>query len=121
VHQSPFTGSLADPIGPGPLVAAVLWLQNTLLGMIAVTVAIIAVAWVGLLTLTGRHLRHGATVIIGCFVLFGASSIVAGIRSSVAYGSSESPDAIPGTAAVVIPPPAPRNFDPYAGASVSPR
>jgi type IV secretion system protein VirB2 len=104
------------------LAAAVLWLQNTLLGTFAVTVAIIAVAWMGLLTLTGRmHLRHGATVILGCFILFGASSIVAGIRSAVGGGSAESSDAIPETAAVVIPPRPPRNPDPYAGASVPPR
>ena len=35
-----------------------------------------------------RHLRdyardrHGATVILGCFILFGAASIVAGIRQA---------------------------------------
>jgi type IV secretion system protein VirB2 len=28
--------------------------------------------------------RHGLTVIIGCFILFGAASIVAGIRQTAA-------------------------------------
>jgi type IV secretion system protein VirB2 len=30
--------------------------------------------------------RFGATVIIGCFILFGASSIVAGIHSTATIG-----------------------------------
>jgi type IV secretory pathway VirB2 component (pilin) len=119
-----FSASLADPIGSSPLVAAMLWLQNTLLGTIALSVAIIAVASVGLLTLTGRiHLRHGATVILGCFVLFGASSIVAGLQAAVAGGDAGSADiaSIPPPPAVVVPPMPERNSDPYAGASVPSR
>lgn len=74
---------LADPQGSGPLVSAVQWLQGTLLGTIATVVAVIAVACVGLLMLSGRiNWRHGAVVILGCFILFGAVSIVAGIRST---------------------------------------
>jgi len=43
----------------------------------------IAIAAVGFLMLTGRiNWRHGAIVIVGCFILFGAASIVAGIRSA---------------------------------------
>lgn len=78
---------LADPAGSGPLVAAVHWLQGTLLGTIATVVAVIAVAAVGFMMLTGRlNWRFGATVIIGCFVLFGAASIVSGIQSAAAVG-----------------------------------
>ncbi|RYD63524.1 MAG: type VI secretion protein [Sphingomonadales bacterium] len=79
--------SLADPAGSGVLVSAVRWLQGTLLGTIATVVAVIAVACVGLLMLTGRiNWRYGATVIIGCFILFGAASIVAGIQSTASAG-----------------------------------
>lgn len=79
--------SLADPAGSGVLVSAVRWLQGTLLGTVATVVAVIAVASVGLMMLTGRiNWRYGLTVIIGCFILFGAASIVAGIRSSVGAG-----------------------------------
>ncbi|WP_431563865.1 TrbC/VirB2 family protein [Brevundimonas sp.] len=75
--------TLADPRGSGPIVSAVQWLQGTLLGTIATVVAVIAVACVGLLMLSGRiNWRHGAVVILGCFILFGAASIVAGIRST---------------------------------------
>lgn len=77
----------ADPAGSGPLVAAVHWLQGTLLGTIATVVAVIAVAAVGFMMLTGRiNWRYGATVILGCFILFGAASIVAGIHSTAQLG-----------------------------------
>jgi type IV secretory pathway VirB2 component (pilin) len=73
----------ADPAGSGPLVAAVGWLQGTLLGNVATAVAVIAVAMVGFMMLTGRlNWRFGITVIVGCFVLFGASAIVTGIQST---------------------------------------
>jgi type IV secretion system protein VirB2 len=79
--------SLSDPAGSGPIVAAVRWLQGTLLGTIATVVAVIAVASVGFLMLTGRiNWRYGATVILGCFILFGAASIVAGIQSTASPG-----------------------------------
>ena len=75
----------ADPAGSGPIVAALMWLQGTLLGNVATAVAVMAVAAVGFMMLTGRlNWRFGATVIIGCFVLFGAASIVAGIQSAAA-------------------------------------
>lgn len=79
--------SLADPQGSSVIVRAVQWLQGTLLGTIATTVAVIAVATVGFLMLTGRiNWRYGATVILGCFILFGAASIVAGIQSTAGMG-----------------------------------
>lgn len=72
-----------DPEGSGVIVSAVEWLQGTLMGTVATVVAVIAVAAVGFMMLTGRiNWRHGAVVILGCFVLFGAASIVAGIRSA---------------------------------------
>lgn len=72
-----------DPQGSGPIVAALAWLQGTLLGNVATAVAVIAVAMVGFMMLTGRlNWRFGATVIVGCFVLFGASAIVSGIQST---------------------------------------
>ena len=72
-----------DPQGSGPIITALLWMQGTLLGNVATAVAVMAVAAVGFMMLTGRmNWRFGATVIIGCFVLFGAASIVAGIRAA---------------------------------------
>lgn len=72
-----------NPQGSGPILAAIGWIQGTLLGNVATSVAVIAVAIVGFMMLTGRmSWRHGVTVIIGCFVLFGAAAIVAGIQAA---------------------------------------
>ena len=77
----------ANPQGSGPVVAALAWLQGTLLGNVATAVAVMAVAAVGFMMLTGRmNWRFGATVIIGCFILFGAGAIVSGIQSAAAAG-----------------------------------
>lgn len=79
--------ALGDPAGSGVLVAAVRWFQGTLLGTVATVVAIIAVASVGFLMLTGRiNWRYGITVIFGCFILFGAAGIVAGIQTTASLG-----------------------------------
>ena len=76
-----------DPAGSGPIVAALAWMQGTLLGTVATAVAVMAVAAIGFGMLTGRmNWRFGATVIIGVFILFGAASIVAGIQSAAAVG-----------------------------------
>ena len=64
------------------IIGAVNWLQGTLLGNVATAIAVIAVAAVGFLMLTGRiNWKYGATVVLGLFILFGAASIVGGIRS----------------------------------------
>ena len=77
----------ANPAGSGPIVAALGWLQGTLLGNVATAVAVLAVAAVGFMMLTGRmNWRFGATVIIGCFILFGAGAIVSGIQSAAGAG-----------------------------------
>jgi len=82
---TPAAAQGTDPQGSGPIVAALGWLQGTLLGNVATAVAVIAVAMVGFMMLTGRmNWRFGATVIVGCFVLFGSAAIVSGIRSTAA-------------------------------------
>jgi type IV secretory pathway VirB2 component (pilin) len=72
-----------DPEGSGVIIDAVNWLQGTLLGTVATVAAVIAIAAVGFMMLTGRiNWRHGAVVVLGCFILFGAATIVGGIRSA---------------------------------------
>ena len=76
-----------DPAGSSPILGAVNWLQGTLLGNVATALAVIAVGATGLMMLTGRiDWRRGATVILGCFIVFGAAAIVGGIRSVAAGG-----------------------------------
>ena len=83
--SSPALAQGANPQGSGPIVSALMWLQGTLLGNVATAVAVIAVAMVGFMMLTGRmNWKFGATVIIGCFILFGAAAIVSGIQSTAA-------------------------------------
>jgi type IV secretion system protein VirB2 len=85
--SAPAAAGQADPQGSGPIVSALMWLQGTLLGNVATAVAVIAVAMVGFMMLTGRmNWRFGATVIIGCFILFGAGAIVSGIQTAAAAG-----------------------------------
>ena len=70
------------PQGSSPILGAAMWIQDTLLGQVATVVAVVAVAAVGFMMLTGRmNWRYGATVILGVFILFGASTIVAGIQT----------------------------------------
>jgi hypothetical protein len=107
------------------LVAAISWLQDVLLGTVATSIAVIAIAAIGFGMLTGRvNIRHGATVILGCFILFGASTIVNGLRYAASgVGGYDPPPVI---VAAPPPPPLPRvqptktpaPYDPYAGASV---
>lgn len=80
---APAWAQTANPAGSGPIIAALGWIQGTLLGHVATAVAVIAVAMVGFMMLTGRiNWRFGATVVLGCFILFGATTIVGGIQAA---------------------------------------
>jgi hypothetical protein len=111
-------------------VAAVQWLQGTLLGTVATSVAVICVAAVGLMMLSGRiDMRRAATVIVGCFIVFGAPTIAAGIQAAAGLGGTGPADAqwvpqpsppaeLPVVASPPPPPARPSDPDPYAGAAV---
>ena len=63
-----------------PITSALVWMQGILLGPIATSLAVMAVAGVGFMMLTGRmNWRYGGTVIIGVFIIFGAPRLVASI------------------------------------------
>ena len=71
----------ADP-GGNPLVDALNWMMQILLGPIATALAVMAVAGVGFMMLTGRmNWRYGGTVIIGVFIIFGAPRLVNSIAA----------------------------------------
>lgn len=66
--------------GGDPVTSALLWMQTILLGPIATALAVMAVAGVGFMMLTGRmNWRYGMTVIVGVFIIFGAPRLVATI------------------------------------------
>lgn len=109
--------------------SAVHWIEGVLLGPLATTVALIAVACIGLLMLAGRiDVRRGAQVVLGCFILFGASTIATGLHSAASGVAGES-IAVAGGDPPIAPPPATPIYpeaatiarDPYAGAAVAPR
>ena len=118
----PHGPSLPDPAGSSTFVAALQWLEGTLLGTIATTIAVIAVASIGFMALTGRvDLRRAATVILGCFILFGASSIAAGLEGLArdAEASGPAQPAISADVSPLVRPPGPQpGYDPYAGAAI---
>ena len=121
--MTPAYGS-GGPPGASALVDAVAWLQSLLLGTVATAIAVIAVAAIGLLMLNGRiDGRRGATVVTGCFLLFGAPAIAAGLRGLVtapdAVVAAPAVDSsITAPVAVAAPKPPPTPYDPYAGASI---
>jgi len=109
--------------GPSQPHAAVQWVVDLLVGPVGTSMAVIAVAWVGFSLLEGRlTVRHGATVVLGCFILFGAPTIARELLGLAQQGN----DGMPRVQAQEInaPPPQPipparanpSPFDPYAGA-----
>ena len=68
--------------GGNPLVDALVWMQSILLGPIATSLAVMAIAGVGFMMLTGRmNWRYGGTVIVGVFIIFGAPRLVNSIAA----------------------------------------
>lgn len=113
---------------PNVLNVAIYWLEATLVGTVATTLAVVCVAWIGVMMLGGRlNVRHGLTTIFGCFLIFGATSISAGIRCA-AQGECAPQIAIPSEVTadfnpppMALPPPIPVKTpepDPYAGAAI---
>jgi type IV secretory pathway VirB2 component (pilin) len=114
---------ILDPAGSNAVTFAVGSLEGTLLGTIATIVAIIAIASVGFLMLTGRiDVRRAAQVVFGCFIIFGASAIASGIIGALNGAGAATPE-------LAAAPPPPRSYprasstpyDPYAGAALPPR
>lgn len=106
-------------IEPNTVLRASDWLVALATGPLATSVAIIAIALVGFAMLAGRiDWRRGASVIAGCFILFGAPAIAQALINLSRTGPNE----------IVITdnprqpaPPAPLTpepQDPYSGASI---
>src|SRR5260221_11686546 len=119
---------MGDPSEPKAIAAALRWLEAVLLGSVAYTIAIIAVASIGLLLLAGRvDVRRAIQVVFGCFIVFGASTIASGIMGVLGSDGASSGNAVPPpTPVTTVAPPTPASalpgtYDPYAGAAVPPR
>lgn len=112
---------------PSVFAAAVQWLSSTLLGTVATTAAVIAVASIGFLLMSGRvDVRRATQVIFGCFILFGASTIAAGIVKAM-NGEGAPPEMAEAPPPPVYPDAGAQNrlqavpYDPYAGAALPTR
>lgn len=110
-----------------PISSAVGWLQSILLGTLAITVAIVAIASLGFLMMTGRiDFRRAAQLVLGCFIIFGASTIATGILAAVSDGGGQPYMAQAASPPPLLPSPPPAaaqstSYDPYAGAALPPR
>jgi type IV secretory pathway VirB2 component (pilin) len=117
--------SLADASPTEVLAPALHWVEGALSGSLATGIAIIAVASIGFGMLSGRiSVRRGGTILLGCFILFGASSLARGIRAFLGeQAATISPPRQP-NAPIFQRSDAPSKqanespYDPYAGAAV---
>lgn len=111
-----------NPAGWTAISGAVFWVQSTLLGTIASAIAMIAVATIGLLMLSGRlDLRRGACTVLGCFLIFGAPTIAAAFMTMAGRAANPPPTqqtTPPPFPALPASPPRDAIYDPYAGAAV---
>jgi len=103
-----------------PVAYAIDWIADTLLGQTAVTICVLAVAFVGFSMLTGRiSVRRGGQVILGCFILLGAPAIAISIMGLL--GPSTDSRLAPADTVVYEAQPreelTPANNSPYTGAS----
>ena len=107
---------------PSVLVRALDWINAIVTGPLGTGIAILAVAGVGYGLLSGRvDTRRALTVIIGTFIMFGAASIVAGVRDNSDRLADDTtvPDGPAIATTEKLPPPQRAEpYDPYAGASL---
>lgn len=108
-----------DPGSGTALHSAVEWVCGVLLGTTATVVATLAIAGVGYLLLMGRlPIQRGASVILGCFILFSARQVASGLLAASAGGAEP---AFPSTAQApgyATPAVSLEGYDPYSGAAV---
>ena len=113
--------SLFDaPSEPVVIAEAGNWLTGLLGGSIAISLCVIAVGFIGLAMLAGQMpIRRGIQVVLGCFLLLGATTLVSGFVGLAQDAGGIEPQIA--TPAVIEPehvdlPPA--HYNPYARASV---
>jgi type IV secretory pathway VirB2 component (pilin) len=117
----------AAPPESNAIIASVDWVRIMLTGNLASTLAVIAVACIGLVLLSGRiPSRRGFEVLFGCFIIFGATSIAHGLvqvlQNADRHELTRSHSATIALEPSTIRSPSPvTEFDPYARAALPPR
>jgi len=120
-----YYGGSEDLVSHGALVGAADWVRLLLTGSVSFVVATLAIATIGLLMLAGRlHMRRAGQIVLGCFILFSAPTIAAGLVSINddvrAEPAPETETETPAAMAYQPTVPKPEQKDPYAGAAVPP-
>ena len=111
--------SLLDVPASSVFGSAADWVTNILMGSVAVSLCVLAIAFVGLMLMSGRlAIRDGLRVVIGCFVLLGAPLIAAGLRDVALEVENGPPAAVSIESMPERAPLPPSTYDPYAGASL---
>jgi len=103
--------------GGQSLCDAVDWLKGLALGSAGITIAVLAIASIGLMMLSGYlPVRRSGRTILGCFILFSAGTIANGLVSASALAPSDVPVSAP-VPAYEPAEPKPVSYDPYEGAA----
>jgi len=117
----PFIASLPSAYAPSALAGAADWIAGVLTGSVGTTIAVLAIAGLGLAMLLGRlSVRDGARVVLGCFILFGAP-VSARALVDLAQSATQVPAEVYAAPVSPSPPPMPapsQSYDPHAGASL---
>lgn len=105
--------TLFDRPAEATLGGASTWVQQLLGGTLAVSLCLIAVAFLGCRILTGRlPLRRGFMVVLGCFLLLGGPLVADEMLGRFREAGAGNPEPL------VVEPPPPADYDPYAVASL---
>lgn len=115
-------GSLSDTPPVSAISTAADWVSNLLFGPLATAIAVIAIASIGIALMSGRvDVRRGLSVVLGCFLLFGAKGIADGLKSAAISDTLPTIASVPSAPVYAAVPSTGNNtnaFDPYAGAAV---
>jgi type IV secretory pathway VirB2 component (pilin) len=104
--------------GTSAIQTAMDWITSAMAGSAATAIAVIAIALVGFAMLNGRvSPRRAMSVLLGCFLVFGARDLTVGFISAVWADSAQ-------REMVIAPPPPPapvkkpKPYNPYSKASM---
>jgi type IV secretory pathway VirB2 component (pilin) len=111
----------ADPETDNALSSAIEWVAAVMFGQAATIMAVIAVASLGFIMLSGRlPMRRGVPVILGCFIIFSSGSVASGLLVAADQAGGEGVLIPAAPSAPVYTPTVPKAepYDPYSGATV---
>ena len=120
MHIARSSATQSDATGTS-LESAVSWIADLMTGSIAISLCVIAVAFLGFTMLTGRvPIRRGLFIALGAFILLAAPIIATGFaqiwqgQNAVSYAPEAIADSDLGPREDLPP----SDYDPYAGASI---